>query len=427
MPLLPGNPFDREILNPLEKELSGDFNALQAQLDRNLREWIDGQLVSRTSVASDASMQPTAARCMGSAFKVRPTVGQLQVTVDPGLGFVSTPTDVPTAIGGITGLDDLSRMKPLVLASPATFPVPAPPGAGLFRVDTVQVKHGRVAGLATSREVFNATTRAFAPGTVNKLLTFALDSQTGQTVDPAVPTAPLSYRQGVTQALPVPFSGPTLPSVTPGYTAIAFVIVVSGDTNLDAGRVQDVRLLAHEASGNMHVELPLLAGANVGVPTLATLSAPPGMQVACVMRKSSVGVANAPLMTVFLLGAFPFQISGNDSNTNPILGTVGVTVTLGNAGGVDAGINLFNVSAPGFQYFGRVFGVISQPEKTDIEDATRTVTSPTGLKVALGAPRVAFQITPWTLTRATPPVFNRALNTDPVSFDPLPMVVGWRF
>jgi len=129
-----GNSWDREIINTRERPLSSDINALQSQLDRTLRDVLMKMFVGRASATSDISDTPNSG-FIGDSLKCRPSnpVGN-SLKVAAGLGFMYSPGDTPAAIGGLSGLDDLSFYKPLPLLADANLVgLPAGPGAGQDR------------------------------------------------------------------------------------------------------------------------------------------------------------------------------------------------------------------------------------------------------------------------------------------------------
>jgi len=369
-------PWDRTIIQALERPICDDIDQAQSQMDGALREVLDRMLLQRTSIANDVgAWNNNAAVFFGDGFKVRPVAAALQVSVTAGLGVVVDTTDVPIAIGAgiagaaVPGLDDRSRLKPLPLEANAVFNIPAPPGVGLQRFDIIEVKQSRVITNATARAVLNTGTGIFAPNVVNKTLEFKLDGHVGTVVSPAVSVQSLGYKQGAAAAVAVS------PAVSPGYTIIARILVINGAINVDNGVIQDLRSQA--ASGGMsrvglRFTMPT-TGAAV-VPTITNLIAPAGA-VAVVVGQASGFASNATSAqaNVYIIGA---AVAGANNAITVNSEHVNTPNTVY--------VSSFNVSPLGVLVQG-----ITAAEKAEIEGANA---SPAGLKVAVGQPRLAFRV-----------------------------------
>jgi hypothetical protein len=115
------------------------------------------------------------------------------------------------AIEGVIGLDDLSSYKPIPLLSDHVFSVPTAPVAPDSRIDIVEVKASYFATEPSSRMVLNPLTGEFAPGLINKILTWLIDVRVETISAPASATQPLAYKVGV------PGNPGLAPATTAGY------------------------------------------------------------------------------------------------------------------------------------------------------------------------------------------------------------------
>lgn len=267
------NPFDRMILNPREKPLSRDINQAQSQLDYALRELARHVLAKR---ASNSSLGELAADgFLANGFRAEPAgAPDMTVTLKAGMAFMSAAADVPSAIDGIVGLDDLSTYKPIMLMADLVFNVPTAPGAGNARIDIIEVKPNRLVGNPNARLILDPDTGAFNPDTVNKTLAFVVDGSTGYVISPALSTVAVSYKQGVEAAA----GAEVEPAVTTGYMQVARINVAESVTTISAGDIADRRKLLFPGgvahfSATWNVTNP--GGGNVY--TLLSLSAPPGI------------------------------------------------------------------------------------------------------------------------------------------------------
>jgi len=217
-------PFNRTPLYPLEKPLADDINQGFSQADRSLRDFLY-QFYSQANGFVQASLK------VGAAGPP-----SLNVVMAAGIAFYDNGTDVPTAIGGVVGLDDRARYKPIVLGNPLTIAVPAPPGAN-SRIDLIEVAYNRLSDNPQSREFLDPTTDAFAPALKSKTLDFNVDGTLAYYAAAAVPTTALAYKSGVAGVSPV------APTTDTGYMAVATILVVSGAVVINTGDITDQRSL----------------------------------------------------------------------------------------------------------------------------------------------------------------------------------------
>lgn len=263
-------PFDREAWNTRERPYSTDNNYEASYADLALREILVNLLNTRISVSNDASNTTPPTSFFGEAFKVRPG-GALAVNVTKGIGLFGDPTNLPTAIGGLVGVNDLSAYKPLVLTELEAIAVPAN-ASGNPRIDIIEVRYRQELTDATNRDIMTPTPPyVFSPGLVSKTLTWALNGQQGTVVTPAPSTAYISYVRGI------PAGSPVAPSVTSGYVKICEIAVANGAATINAADITDYRRI-FAPYGMQRAALEI-----TGVPLSATysitkLNAPPGVE-----------------------------------------------------------------------------------------------------------------------------------------------------
>lgn len=290
-------PFDRTIINPLEKPLSRDINQAQSQMDYSLRFVMQEMLRRRTSDSN-----PAAAACDGwfpySLVTLPQSPASMVVTVKAGMGFFESASDCPSGINSIVSLDDLATTKPIVLDADVNFTVPAAPGLGNSRIDIIEAKITRTVGNPQSRLILDPDTGAWAPDNVNKTLGFTLDGSTGYVVSPAASTVALSYKSGAVAAT----GAEVEPSVTAGYVQIARINVGPTVTSIGKGDIVDRRKLLG-AGGVVRASFSWYQQWNAGVPTavLRSVCAPPGVELGLILDSGS-GAHNAGSMIVTGLG-----------------------------------------------------------------------------------------------------------------------------
>lgn len=295
--------FDRQILNTRERPLSSDINTAQSQLDRALREVLLQYLRPRASATSELAGTPVSL-FLGDGFKVRASaVPDLSVTLSAGVGFQYLPGDAAASIGGVSGLDDLSSYKPLLLENPVVISGISPgPGGANSRIDIVEVRMNRVAGNASSRDVLNIGSGVFVPSIVNKTLSYVLDGSVGVVSDPTASTAAISYKMGI------PGVTPAEPATTTGYVKIATLKIESALASVVRANIIDQRLIGHP-----YGMMPF--SATFGVPSGATspptsvwLSAPPGVEMVVL----KIGTLDRTRFQVWVVGgAFGATPRGN--------------------------------------------------------------------------------------------------------------------
>ena len=258
--------FDRTILNVREKPFSSDINQAESQADRGLR-WmarVMGSYRPATGLASAGSVPGSA--FVGDGLQVNAeNPATMNVVLGAGLGFQDDPASVPADIGGIIGLSDLERWKPLPLTAAKTLPIPAA-DPGNPRIDIVEVQYLRAVGNPQSREILDIGTGIFTSGLVDKTLGFSLDS-----VVPSINGASaINYKTGVAAGVPV------APAFTAGYIKLAEIVFEAAAVSVSALKVKDKRLV-YAPNGVHKVGVTCTVnpttGLFVGTPSV---NAPPG-------------------------------------------------------------------------------------------------------------------------------------------------------
>ncbi len=220
-------PYDRTVINPLEKPLADDINQAETNFDHMMRFFSAALFRSADGVNVDGFL--------ANGFKVvAKSVPDLSVQVKAGLGFQDQVT-TEIAIGGIIGLNDLEKCKPIPLLSDLEFAVPASPAAPNTRIDIIEVRADRLLTDPSARQVFSEGLGQFIPGTVLKTLQWALDERAGFANAPANSTQPLSYKIGVEG------NPGAAPVVTGGYIKIAEILVGSDVVLIDDANITDFR------------------------------------------------------------------------------------------------------------------------------------------------------------------------------------------
>lgn len=267
------NAFDREVINLRERPVSSDINTAQSQLDRTLRDVLATFFKSKQT-GNDLPNNPQSG-FLGDSLKVRPPAAPgLAVQIAPGIGFLYSPADLPSSIGGVVGLDDLSNYKPLpLLATMNLVGIPAGPVAGTSRYDIIEVRVNRALGNSLSRDTLDPTSGLFVPGLVDKTLGFLLDGGQGSVNDPASSTAAVSYKVGIAGVSPVE------PSVTPGYVKIA--TIYSNNGNMTAG-ITSANIIDRRFPLEAYGMCPFSVAASIpsgaaAPPTGVVLNGPPGL------------------------------------------------------------------------------------------------------------------------------------------------------
>lgn len=343
-------PNERVIINTRERPMSSDINQAQSQLDRSLR-FAMKHLFARGANTGLPALGTPSNGFVGSGFWVRPaSPAAMQVVVKAGVGYIDAPSDVPSSIGGVIGLDDLESYKPLVLLTDQAINVPAADGANP-RIDIVEVKVRRLATDSASRDVFNVATEAFDPTLLNKTLSFSLDG-----------TATINGSGAINYKTGTPAGSPAAPATTTGYVKIAEVLVGTSVVAVPENKVTDLRgVLA--PSGIHRVAVTCLVNSTTPfTPSIGTIAAPPSMQVSVVgSGGNGADIFIIPGMTPLSVAATPHSEGGSTSaqfwNTTGLIGTIssGEQTALAGAGAapvlnVAVGQPRIKVQLGGFQF-----------------------------------------------------------------------------
>lgn len=337
------NPFDREVINQLERPLSSDANKAYSYVDQQVREVLYELLASRVGLGSDAARYLPAAGgagFIGAAFKARGVTGALKIALDPGLGFFNDNINSAFAVGGVPGVDDLSFIKPLSLTLPETINIPAAdPTNG--RIDIIEVQFDRRLADPTSRDVLVPSTGAFTPSVVNKTLTY---NQNGRsTVNGA---GSINYKAGTPGASPLP------PTTDAGYAVIAQVFVPPLATALGPTCVMDLRQMLFPA-GQGQIRATMVNGTL----KINALSLPPGMEAAVIADPQVAVFPPVSALYIKMGGVVPSNVNafivnavaaGNPGATAPtvIPQIRGVTAFGGGGGSPALELGLLSATPP---------------------------------------------------------------------------------
>jgi hypothetical protein len=303
----PGQPFDRNLINVRERPLSSDVDYDVTYLDRSLRYTLSRLNGTRIDPAHEV-LTPGSG-FVGDGFECVPTSPtSLIVNVQAGLGFLYNPSDLPTAIGGIVGVDDIEPYKPMVLSAPVQMNLAPAPAPGSERWDLIEAAPGRLyTGGVQTRDVFNVGLLQFQPSSVQKLLTWDLVSQTGSVTSPASSVAPLSRKIGV----PAPTGTATQPNITAGYLPVAYVYVAGGATTIDYDAIVDQRTFL-APFGQIQVEVTFsmrtAAGGGATLPSAVNVAVPPGIRVAAVGNDLYDSGAFRAVDVYLLMGNSPLSV-----------------------------------------------------------------------------------------------------------------------
>lgn len=300
------NPFNRTLINARERPLSSDVNRAASDADRAIREFL-----AKFYTGLGATTPPTG--FIGNGFRVVPTSpASMSLVAKAGLGFFYDAS-VASDVSGISGVNDLSVYKPMILNSDLTFTLPAAPGAPNSRYDLLEVKMNRNVGDPTSRDVFNPMTGVFDPTLVNKTLFWDYDGLYGSVNAPANSTAPISLKVGVAG------NPPTAPSVSPGYVGVGLILVGSAVASVDADKIVSTRPLLVPGQ-NLTVSARLYSAPPLYATTvLEALHAPPGVQASVVWKSSGPLTLDVYIISGTPTGIPVFVIPGATFSTPPAL------------------------------------------------------------------------------------------------------------
>lgn len=298
------NPWDREVFNLNERALSPDLNQVASYADQALRDFVLNLLAERNATNDDSRKTLPAANgamFFGSGFKVRAVaVPVMQVTLDIGLGIFNDNTSASN-VSSVSGLNDLSVLKPLSLTAVETITVPTADVTNP-RIDIVEVALDRRLADLTARDVLNTSTGFFASTNVNKTLTY---NQSGRSTVNGVGS--INYKTGTAAAVPA------APATDAGYVKIAEIDVKANGTKIMTENIRDFRSMYGIGGAlpfSFRVVVPRTPTSG-GVATISQISLPPGMMVVA-------AAATAALYSATIIphvgDASVYLIAGNNQN-----------------------------------------------------------------------------------------------------------------
>lgn len=266
-----GNPFDREVINTRERPLSSDVNLVGSYADQAVKYFLEQHYGRRTST-TDPTSQGAGTGFIGDALRPRAASSPaMTVELAAGLGFIDDAALIASSVGGVSGVDDLSRLRTLVLTATETLVVPAADPTNP-RIDIIEVAARQDLADSTSRHILNPSTGVFAPSNVFKTLTHVLDGQTGTVAAGSDSVTPIGYKTGT------PAGSPSAPATTTGYVKIAEVLVGAAVSSIDNDVIKDLRapLWVH---GMAEVIVRGRFVLSTDTITVDMVSAPPGVRV----------------------------------------------------------------------------------------------------------------------------------------------------
>ena len=261
-------PYDRRIINQLERPTSSDLNIAQGQI-------ISGIFNLLGSIVFDSSWPlptlPLASGFLNNSFKARLVNSAARtIALDPGIGISSTSFDPAVYdINGVTGLNQPYGFNAIFKGydeDRITFTVPLAPTAGFCRRDLIAVRSIlNTEGLAdaTSTDIYNTASSTFDTETKDKTYTADVGNVPVSYIAAGVtPTTPVVYITGDT----FPYTEPddllaaTVPSISgTAYNSVAIVNVVGGTTSVVTNDINDYRRIIAPAD-----RLTLFGSATVG-------------------------------------------------------------------------------------------------------------------------------------------------------------------
>ena len=272
-------PFDRVAYNQGERPLTTDQNQAASDIQRSNMTLADYILRASASLATGVSTplnNGAFSAFLADSFSVvasSPTAN-LFVNVTPGLGFANLPSAEPTNIGGLSGCDDVSPLKPLPLSTLQTFAVPTP-NASNPRWDIIEVAYDLRLEQPQSRDILNPTAGTVTPTSVDKVLAYYLDGQVGTVVSPSPSTTGIGYKQGVAG------SSPAVPGNTTGYITVAAIYVPANATQIAQADIVDLRPLCFPGSLSAVVgTLSLVTDGTNATSLSGQIQCPPGVKAA---------------------------------------------------------------------------------------------------------------------------------------------------
>jgi hypothetical protein len=365
--------FDTAVVNPLERPASEDIDRAQSQLNRTLRDILTQMLAYGSGTPADGFLATAFKAVTGTGMTVNLTEG-VGFQYDAGVG------GAPVSIGGVAGLDDLSRYKPLLLSAAVAVPVAAVTGTNCRR-DLICVSYQRQVQNAPI-PVFNATYSTFTGAIRPKNMTFDLAPNGAATVVYGG-TPPAGTGIAVMQGAVAPyvdedsFLTATLATLPTGYIPVAVVNVGYGVASITADRIVDLRaLLLPTGTTQVGAGITVQRG-NVLVGALQK-SAPAGWKVC-----AAVPVSATPqqAVTFYLVGGVTdFEVGGDELR----LRTTGTTFT---------GSSIVDAGRDACLYEGWIAGVVDLTQQEIIQGTSVGWQTAGAFSVAVGQPYLMFTAT----------------------------------
>jgi hypothetical protein len=321
-------PFDRTTINQRERPSSSDINIAQSQLDRTLREILRREFAGRNALGPLDDAMTAKNGFIGDSFMATPkNPTAMALNLRAGFAFIDAPTDVPTNIGTppILGCEDLAPYKPIVLLADQLVNIQAAPGAGLVRVDLIEVTYDRFLTDQAQRDVLDPTFGIFTATNVYKTLSFDVDGLVGQVNDPAPSTAAIGYKVGSPIAVGGFNENTPGPTPTPGYIAIAEIVVFDTTVAITRENIRDKRKLV--MAGNVgRISVQATIGTTLGnAPSVfSVLECPNGIDLAALGPIDNARAALGRFDLYAMLGSAPLKVgvaSARVANDLPALGT----------------------------------------------------------------------------------------------------------
>lgn len=302
-------PFDRQIINPRERPVSGDPNQQATYSDLALRALLSELYAVRDPTsASGASLGPQTG-FIGDGYRVKPSSPtSMVVKVSAGLGFYDAAANTASDIDSAYNVDDLHRYKPMVLTADESITLAAADPTNP-RIDIIEVAIDRRATDSASVDVLDTTTGVFGAVSRNKTLTWAHDGRQGTVAAASASTTGIGVKTGT------PAGSPTAPTVTAGYRKIAEVRVAAATTTIAENAIRDVRPLLFPGNTGKLLVVGEAPG-NGTAPTVTNIYGPPGVRATV----QSSGVGNYILYLYVLVPDADTRVSARVMSTDLTLG-----------------------------------------------------------------------------------------------------------
>lgn len=268
--------FDRRMFFNKEFPSSASLNLLQTQADATIRDLMRDMYAARTDgITSGTPFATPVTGFIGAGFMPYAVSG-MTIGLKRGFGWVYNNTSPSSGLFSLSGLNDLSDYKPLVLGANLGITVPANAGVD-ERIDRIEVKPTYSTADSESVQQLSGTSKVTT--TRDTTFTWLLDGQFGYASAPGASTAGISYVEGT--------AGAGVPAATTGYVTVALVYVAAGAVTLTDGELSDVRHNLLLPQQGVKISTYMNTGASGGlVAALTKVHAPAGVR-ACVFDNSA--------------------------------------------------------------------------------------------------------------------------------------------